>query len=733
MAPVMNYSRSVFPAGTRFCTVLLLCILALPLGAQESPTGKTIESSQEQLWQPPDIINLPLNWWADFATESPDELQQRMDLFADAVDQKLLGLDGDDLTNAQNLLNGLRQQVHLVVLALEGIEIGPFEPIQTKDVYSLDELLALRRQWRDVRDQQQIPELRLAELKNRAALLQQSGDALLNQYNASDVNSPARLLLGLQRVSTRLEYELSRKGIELQQNRIEQLRHQAELLNNQQEFARSRLESGEMDWQALENEANAVRNEMASAAMKISSLQQNLVEVLSAKNPKPSLELLRRQQLTRALAEQALAQIRNGLDSARINWLRFRSGTLDSGFDIGASINQSEELVNAANQEISLWTATSQAALISPQPASDLNAIKNVELARSTAQESLAIIKQIQGKSDDLALVQEILASEMVRSTSLFESMGTRLNLLSADIWHGVKNVLEYDLFHVGDALVTPGSIIKMLLIMVFGFLLSLLIRRLLDRLGHAQKYAKGSVTYTTGRVLHYVIIMVAFFVALGTIGLDFTNFALIAGALSVGIGFGLQGIVNNFVSGLILLFEGPLRVGDYIDLDNDLRGTVKEINTRATVITTNDNVDVIVPNSELVSTRLTNWTLREPVARLRIPFGVAYGSDKEAVKDAALEAASEIDNIMKHNPRREAQVWLTGFGESSLDFQLLAWVSKAGVRRPGRTRAQFLWALETKLTERGIEIPFPQRDLHLRTGFGADGDDEGNERPGSE
>jgi len=165
-------------------------------------------------------------------------------------------------------------------------------------------------------------------------------------------------------------------------------------------------------------------------------------------------------------------------------------------------------------------------------------------------------------------------------------------------------------------------------------------------------------------------------------------------------------------------LFEGSLRVGDYIELDNGLRGTVKEINTRATVINTNDAVDMVVPNSEFVTSRLTNWTLRDPVGRLRIDFGVAYGSDKDTVKEAALEAAAEVDAILLHTPGREAQVRLINFGDSSLDFQVLVWVSKMGLRRPGRTKGEFLWVLETKLREKGIEIPFPQRDLHLRTGF---------------
>jgi small-conductance mechanosensitive channel len=213
------------------------------------------------------------------------------------------------------------------------------------------------------------------------------------------------------------------------------------------------------------------------------------------------------------------------------------------------------------------------------------------------------------------------------------------------------------------------------------------------------------------------LIIVIALFVALSSIGLDFRNLALVAGALSVGIGFGLQSIVSNFVSGLTILFEHTLRVGDYIELDNGLTGTVKAINVRSTLITTNDNIDIVVPNSEFVTTRLTNWTLSEKVLRVRIPFGVAYGSDKELVRKAALEAVDEVSFTLKRKGR-EPDVWLVDFGDSSLDFLLLVWVNTQGARRPTRTRATYLWALETKLTEYGIEIPFPQRDVHVRSGL---------------
>ena len=219
---------------------------------------------------------------------------------------------------------------------------------------------------------------------------------------------------------------------------------------------------------------------------------------------------------------------------------------------------------------------------------------------------------------------------------------------------------------------------------------------------------------YTLGRLLHYFIMTIAVLAAFASLGLDVSSLTLIAGALSVGIGFGLQSIVNNFLSGLILLFEGSLKVGDFIELDSGVTGIVKEISTRYTRINTNDNVDVVVPNSELVSYKLTNWTLREPVVRIRIPFGVAYGTDKELVRKAALEAADEVPFTMKSMPGRKPDVLLVNFGDSSLDFQLRVWVANQGVHRPVRVKASYYWALETKFSEYGIKIPFPQRDMHL-------------------
>lgn len=698
--------------------VILLCMQPIPAFAQNLELITGVDITSPEIWQPPDVTELPLNWWQQLEDSSPELFKERTEQFLAATAEQLRGLGGNDFVEGQKLLSGIRGHIDLLILALRESPAKPNEPISTKDTYTLDELLLLREQWRETQGQQRVPQARIEELRRQAALLEQKRDDLLRQYDSADSNSPARILLGLQRVSARVEFERTLKQMEVQSNKLRELREQNEALNRQIEFAGARLESGETDWHEIEDQAIKARMDAIEAANSIATLQQQLLDVLSADDPKPSLELLRKQQLSRAAALQTFALTQEHLYQARANWYRLHSGTLDISPDIMDSIEESQKQVRETGEQIEVWTVASQTTLITPLPAHGLNAQKNTELAHAVAQETLAIITGIERSSDDLIFVQRLLTSDLVDMQSGLSSLWTRWTIISSDIGKGLSNLLDFNLFHIGDAPVTPGAIITMLMIILFGIALSWFLRHLLVRLKKRQQFAKSPVVYTLSRILHYIIIIAAVFAALGTIGLDFTNFALIAGALSVGIGFGLQSIVNNFVSGLILLFEGSLRVGDYIELDSGLRGVVKEINTRATVINTNDSVDVVVPNSEFVTSQLTNWTLRESMARLRIDFGVAYGSDKDTVKSAALEAASEVEFILLHDSGREPQVRLVDYGDSSLDFQLLAWVNKSGVRRPERIRSQFLWALETQLRERGIEIPFPQRDLHLRSGF---------------
>ncbi|QDH69006.1 mechanosensitive ion channel family protein [Marilutibacter alkalisoli] len=288
----------------------------------------------------------------------------------------------------------------------------------------------------------------------------------------------------------------------------------------------------------------------------------------------------------------------------------------------------------------------------------------------------------------------------------------------------GLQPLLDFTLFKVGDDAVTVAGLLAAVVVVLVVLTASMLLRRALSRYGERHLNVNPASLYTLSRVVHYILIVLGLLLALELVGIPVAKFAVVAGAIGVGLGFGLQAIFNNFISGLILLFDKSLKVGDFVELEEGTRGTVKAINIRATQITTNDSIDILVPNSEFVSGRVVNWTHGSPTRRIRVPFGVAYGTDKERVRQAALEAAARVPFTLSMEGSQAPQVWLTRFGDSAVEYVLAVWLNETAARRNAAVEAAYLWELDTALKEHGIEIPFPQRDLHIRSVFGRHGDD---------
>lgn len=706
--------------------LVVLCLLASGLlspvaPAQELVKPGTTVPAQTAAWQPPEIAALTSEWWSLLYGNNNLLDSERVQRFLQFTLEQSQSLGGEDLVTAQSSIVNLKSLFELLAVAQSSKQETSFKPVPSLETYALGDLLRLRARSRELAKQKAEINLQVEQTESQFNLLQDRRDNLSRQYDDTEPGSPVRILVGINRVSARVEYELAVKRADNLRQRLKLVEQQIESIDQQQKYSRDHLVHTDQPLNAVADAARAAKAQVVSMTEKVAALQPQLLQVLSATRANPSLEILRKQQMTRAVAESQLSELQEALARSRANWYFFRAGDLDSDFDYQASLSEARRLSEDALNQADLWTSVSRATLIAAAPDTDLNTVKNIELAQSTARETLELVDQIRSASDDLLLTQDILSVEIIASQSGLSKGWARLGLVSARIWGRAVRLAEFHLFDIGDTPVTPADITKMLLIMALALGISWLIRFLLRRGIGREKVTRQAAIYSVSRVLHYVIIMVGLFAAMGSIGIDFSSFALIAGALSVGIGFGLQAIVNNFVSGLILLFEGTMRVGDYIELDSGLRGTVREINTRATIVTTNDSIDVVVPNSELVTTKLTNWTLRESVGRMHIPFGVAYGSDKEEVKRVALEAAGDVEFALLHMPGREPQLRLCNFGDSALQFEMLLWVNRQGVRRPNRVKANYLWALETRLREAHIEIPFPQRDLHVRSDFRAD------------
>jgi len=220
------------------------------------------------------------------------------------------------------------------------------------------------------------------------------------------------------------------------------------------------------------------------------------------------------------------------------------------------------------------------------------------------------------------------------------------------------------------------------------------------------------SLQYAIAQIVSNVVLIVGIFIVLDNAGIHLGALTVFAGAVGVGVGFGLQNIASNFISGLVILAERPITVGDRVEVAG-IAGQVQHIRARSTVIVTNDNITMIVPNTKFIDSPVTNWTYGDPRVRFRLPVGVAYGSDVNKVREALLAAASENPNTLK-DPA--PSVFLEKFGENSIDFELVVWSSEMSYR-PRRYRSDLNFAMEEKLREAEIEIAFPQRDLHIRSG----------------
>ena len=220
------------------------------------------------------------------------------------------------------------------------------------------------------------------------------------------------------------------------------------------------------------------------------------------------------------------------------------------------------------------------------------------------------------------------------------------------------------------------------------------------------------SLQYAISQITANVVLVIGVLIVLQNTGIHLEALTVFAGAVGVGVGFGLQNITSNFISGLVILAERPITIGDRVEVAG-IVGQVQQIRARSTVLVTNDNIATIVPNTKFIDSPVTNWTYGDPRVRFRIPIGVAYGSDVEKVSEALIAAGAENPHTLE-DPA--PSVFFSGFGESALNFELVVWSSEMS-NRPRRYRSELNFAIERRLREAGIEIPFPQRDLHIRSG----------------
>ena len=247
----------------------------------------------------------------------------------------------------------------------------------------------------------------------------------------------------------------------------------------------------------------------------------------------------------------------------------------------------------------------------------------------------------------------------------------------------GLDTIEQSQIARIAGINLTLGGLVSAGVILLIAFAAHWLVTRSLRRVRERSDRSRQAI-YLLERLAGYGIIVVGVMSALSAAGLNLSSLTVFAGALGIGVGLGLQGVVKEFVSGLFLIFDRMVSVGDYIEIEDiGIRGAIMEIGPRATRVRTNDNVNVLVPNSRFIEQPVTNWTMKGDTRRIHVPFTVAYGSDRGQVRDAVLTAARASPFTLPETEARKSQVWLVAFGDRGLSFELVVWPTRDAVKRP--------------------------------------------------
>ena len=385
-----------------------------------------------------------------------------------------------------------------------------------------------------------------------------------------------------------------------------------------------------------------------------------------------------------------------------------------------ANISENESRINSLNNELNLLKAEKTKIienLLFLKIEELLPLLRNKESSYFENSKNLqTFIQENEVNYDSLIELLKYLSREYIGVTKT----------TFADTKESFFDILKYGWDEVNRPVIPIGdgvsilAVIKFFLIFILGFTIAIFYKR---KISNASGYLKNSSPATKTMLAnlgYYFLVILTFVFALNSVGIDLSSLTILVGALSVGIGFGLQNIVSNFISGIILIFEKSIQVGNIIEINNQFKGRVTQINMRSSVITTFDNIDIIIPNSTLMQNNVINLTFSDDIRRLHIPFSVAYGTNSDFIIKLILDSLKETQLVyIREDESRQAKIWMTGMGASSVEYKLLVWVN-ANTNRFGLDSSgmsDFLIFIYNTLQKNNIEIPFPQMDIHIRKG----------------
>ena len=679
----------------------------------------------------PDPLNLRADWWLYFAV-APEQLGGRVNRTKQLLDQRYGAQSGQFDAQRQQLLDRIGSSLDSFAAAanLQSAEIVPAPGIS--DAYSPGQALDLVKALRKARVDLEFEINEANSLSNSVSSALERIDRSMAAYLQARPGSPERLRRGFAIVADRTAIATSEQQLRLQQQALTIRRAQVDELNDAELVAEQRLQADASEVERLSAEIEQLEPALIESQRRLTNDQRRVLESAGVSAEDQAAGYYRRQRAIRAgigheqLRLQMLSlKTQRGLsvmladpDNADLSTVHTDLDALRFGMERARGNSREWQTASERERDRAVQELSQSSAQPGVQNALDLINQDRLRLA----QESMTALRSL----DDELTQLDFLSRWTARSLRSNEGPVRRLIGGVSDTTGAVADwfsgITDRPLFSLGSTPITLAGLAKVVLIVVFAWVLSWLFRKILARVGHRFPKERQSLMFIIGRLAHYLIIGIGVIAGLSSIGLGFTNFALVAGALALGLGFGLQSIVNNFLSGLILFFEQTVKVGDFVELENGEAGEIKSINVRGTIVNTNDNIDIVVPNSQFIERKVTNWTLLDPFRRIHVPFRVAYDAEEDRVVEAGLEAAGKLTSTLTGVLGREPSVWLVNYGENGLDFELIVWLMPDAVKRPDAIFAAYQWEIKKALRRHDVEVPVPQREIRFRPGHGQGG-----------
>jgi len=704
---------------------LLLC-LGITLTAKMQAVSLGFENLIESEFtnteiEAPNPLNLKPQWWKYFEVNG-DELIKRIQIANQNLQATFANIPYDKKENVETLLNNIRNNLHAFATAKMPHNTESLPDRIPLNSYSLDQRLDIHHKIRklalEIKNEEEESEQNTIKIKKAEKFI----DNLMVSYLANSKSVPEKFILGLHIIQRRIAMAITEQNNTLLKNRMEHHHTQIKQLQNELDTSLEFLDLQVFDENQMNAEIKKAQHNYEIAQTHLADAEVNVLDIFNETPEDNSMRHLLEDKVIDATLKKALSWVDLSFLILKFNlFMQTNNRFQDDKQILREQQEEWKNKIKHIQSQIKEWRVSvtkeqdqihqENGLLIAQHDSSQAKLLRINQNRRQESANILIIMQLLEEKLLELQWLLDLLDHDIKNKSSFLERVWVYVEQSFVNIWKQINFLGNFSLFKLIGIPITFFIIIKVIAILISTIFASMIIRTAFIPLMMRQ----GKFSDSCGKLIHYCVLLLGVVTALISIGIDSGNLFLLAGALVFGIGFGFQSVVNNIFCGFRILFSRKIKIGDYVELESGSYGKVTEIQLQYTIVTTSDGIDIIVPNSELIDKILINWTMNNDYRRIRIPFVTGTECDKELIRSVVCEASLSVPCTMYNNAQfSNPQVWLVGFGENGLNFELVVWVNLRIKTHSDSREADYLWEIESALRTNHISMPMSEQRLYI-------------------